>query len=216
LKDSQNTLALITTFQEADLTESLKLRERYKDAFKKSHGSDLGLLSIICKACAGGLMDIPGVNGVIDDGASEIVYRDFVDISVPIPSPRGPVTCVVKDVESKSIKEIERDLSGLMERAKQDRLAPEDMANASFGVVDSGSSGGMLGTCFINPPASATLGTNAIAKRAAVVDGKVVARPMMYLSLTYDHRLVDGREAATFLGSVRDKLEDPSRMLLDV
>mmetsp|Transcript_167944 Transcript_167944/g.534117 ORF Transcript_167944/g.534117 Transcript_167944/m.534117 type:complete len:385 (+) Transcript_167944:922-2076(+) len=216
LKESQNALALITTFQEADLTESIKLREKHKDLFQKTHGAQLGVLSFFIKACATGLMDIPGVNGVIDDATSEIVYRDFVDISVPIPSPRGPVTCTLRNCESMSIRDIERGLAGLMEKARKDQLAVEDMSEASFGIVDSGSAGGMLGTCFINPPASATLGTNAVKKRATVVDGKVVSREMMYLSLTYDHRLVDGREAATFLGSVRDKLEDPSRMLLDV
>jgi len=216
LKDSQNTMALLTTFQEADLTNSLALRNKYKDVFKKTHGADLGLLSIIIKACATGLMDIPGVNGFIDDAASEIVYRDYVDIAVPIPSPRGPVSCVVRDVESMCIRDIEKHLAELAGKAMKDQLAPEDMANASFGIVDTGSVGGMMGTSFINPPACATLSTNAIMQRAAFVDGKVVARPMMYMSLTYDHRLVDGREAATFLGSVRDKLEDPGRLLLDV
>lgn len=216
LKESQNTLALITTFQEADVSESVALKSKHKDLFQKTHGADLGLMSFFIKASATGLMDIPGVNAVIDDAKSEVVYRDYVDIAVPIQSPRGPVSCTLRNVESMSIKDIEQKLADLSDKARNDQLGVEDMSSASFGIADSGPSGGWFGTTFINPPASATLGCNAVKDRAAVVNGKVVARPMMYLSLTYDHRLVDGREAATFLGSVRDKLEDPSRMLLDL
>lgn len=216
LKESQNTLALLSTFQEADVTASLSLIQKRQELFKKSHGADLGMLSFFIKACASGLMDIPGVNAVIDDASGEIVYRDYVDISVPIPSLRGPVSCTLRNCQSMSIRDIERALAALADKARKDKLTLDDLSEASFGIVDTGSCGGMMGTNFVNPPASAALGTNSVKKRAAVVDGKVVARDMMYLSLTYDHRLVDGREAATFLVGVRDKLEDPSRLLLEI
>jgi len=216
LKETQDTAALLTTFQEADMSAILQVRSKYKDLFPKTHGVPFGLLSCFVKASAGALMEIPGVNAVIDDGKKEVVYRDHVDISVPIPSPRGPVACVVHGAESMSIKDVELTLASFAEKARTDQVATEDMVGATFGINDAGIAGGMLGTSIINPPCSAVLGTNEVKNRAAFVDGKIVARPMMYLSLTYDHRLVDGREAVTFLCAVRDKMEDPTRMLLDL
>jgi len=214
LKDSQNTAALLTTFQEADMSATLELRSKYQDLFKKRHGAPLGYLSVFAKASASALLEEPSVNAFIDDATNEIVYRSQVDLSVPIPTLRGPVSCVLRNVESKTIFELEHEIAKLMEKARKDQLTPDDMTAPTFGIVDTGSVGGMLGTGFINPPTSAVLGTNAVTKRAAAVKGKVLARPMMYLSLTYDHRLIDGREAVTFLCSVRDKVEDPSRLLL--
>eukprot|EP00927_Polykrikos_kofoidii_P079651 TRINITY_DN76448_c0_g1_i1.p1 TRINITY_DN76448_c0_g1~~TRINITY_DN76448_c0_g1_i1.p1 ORF type:complete len:618 (-),score=158.05 TRINITY_DN76448_c0_g1_i1:81-1727(-) len=214
MQDTQNRAAVLSTFQEADMSAALELRSKYKDAFLKRNGVPLGLLSLYVKASALALQEEPGVNAFIDDEAKEIVYRDYVDLSVPIPSPRGNISCVLRDVQAMSVVDIERKLAGFMERARSDTLNVEDMGSSTFGIIDTGAVGGMMGTTFINPPQSAVLGTNAVKKRAVVASGKVEARPMMYMSLTYDHRLVDGREAVTFLCSVRDKLEDPSRMLV--
>jgi 2-oxoglutarate dehydrogenase E2 component (dihydrolipoamide succinyltransferase) len=216
LKDAQNTAALLTTFQEVDMTEVMNVQSKYKDLFQKTHGAQLGYLSMFAKASALALGEEPGVNGVIDDGTGEIVYRDYSDISVPIPSPRGIVSCTLSDCHQKSLKDMEVEIANLMSKARKDELALTDMSSPTFGITDSGTSGGMLGTTIINPPTSAIMGTNAVTQRAAVVNGKVVARPIMYISLTYDHRLIDGREAVTFLVNVRDKLEDPVRMLLDL
>jgi len=216
MKQTQDTMAMLTTFQEADMTAVLEMRTKYKDSFQKTHGAQLGLLSIFVKASSDALKEVPGVNALTDDATKEIVYRDYADICVPIPTPRGPVSCVLRNVETMSILDIEKTLASMSQKARQDELAIEDMASPSFGIVDAGSVGGMLGTSMINPPQSAVLGTNEVKQRACVVGGKVVARPIMYLSLTYDHRLVDGREAVSFLCSVRDKMEDPTRMLLNM
>lgn len=214
MKETQSRAALLTTFQEADMSAAIELRTKYKDAFLKKTGVRFGLLSMFAKASALALLEEPGVNGLIDDATSEIVYRDYVDIAVPIPSPRGTISCVLRGVESMSVVEIERSIAALTERARLDALDPQDVGPSSFGITDSGVAGGMLGTGIINPPQSAVLGTNAVTKRAVAVGGRVEARPVMYMALTYDHRLIDGREAVTFLCSVRDKLEDPSRMLI--
>lgn len=216
LKETQNTAALLTTFQEADMSAALELRSRYRELFEKKHGAPLGLLSLFVKASACAIEEVPGVNAVIDDETQEMVHRDYVDISIPVPSPRGPVSCVLHGVESMSVRDIEYTLNDLMAKAGKDELIVEDMVSPTFGITDSGVAGGMLGTGIINPPQSAVMGTNAITKRPVAVNGKVLARPVMYLSLTYDHRLIDGREAVTFLCSVRDKMEDPARLLLDL
>lgn len=215
-KESENTMALLTTFQEVDMTAALELRAKHQKLFEKVHGVPLGLLSLFVKASASGLLEIPGVNGFIDDASQEIVYRKYCDISVPIPSPRGPVSCVLRNAEAMSIGDVERSIARLSLQARLGQLSPEDLAPASFGISDTGVAGSMLSTSLVNPPASAVLGTNAIQQRAMMVGGKVVARPSMYVSLTYDHRLVDGREAVTFLGGVRDQLEDPTRLLLGI
>eukprot|EP00930_Biecheleria_cincta_P095095 TRINITY_DN87118_c0_g1_i1.p1 TRINITY_DN87118_c0_g1~~TRINITY_DN87118_c0_g1_i1.p1 ORF type:complete len:580 (+),score=136.56 TRINITY_DN87118_c0_g1_i1:43-1740(+) len=216
LKETQNTAALLSTFQEIDMTEAIALRTRYKDSFLKLHGSQLGLLSMITKASCLALAEVPGVNAVIDDATKETVWRDYMDISIPIPSPRGVISCTIRDAQNMSIRDLEHEIAGFADRARSDSLAVSDISDPTFGIVDAGISGGMLGTGMINFPQSAAMGTNAIKQRPAAIGGKVVARPFMYVSLTYDHRLVDGREAVTFLCSVRDKLQDPARMLLDL
>lgn len=216
MKETQNTAALLSTFQEVDMSGILDVRSKYKDLFMKKNGAPLGLLSVFVKASALSLMEEPGVNAWIDDATKETVWRDYVDMAVPIPSPRGPVSCVLRNVESMSIRDVEHKIATLTEQAGRDELAVEDMAFATFGITDSGVAGSMLGTSLINPPQSAIMGTNAVTKRAVAVNGKVEARPMMFVSLTYDHRIIDGREAVTFLCSVRDKMEDPTRMLLDL
>jgi 2-oxoglutarate dehydrogenase E2 component (dihydrolipoamide succinyltransferase) len=216
IKETQNTAALLTTFQEADLSAALELRTKYKEAFPKKHGVQLGLLSLIAKATSHALSDIPEVNAFINDEQTEVIYRDYNDISVPIPTPRGPVNCVLHNVNLKSVVDVEKDLADYTEKARTDALGLDDLTGATFGISDAGVAGGMLGTNMINHPMSAILGTNEVKMRAAVVGGKVVARPIMLLSLTYDHRLVDGREAVQFLCGIRDKMEDPSRLLLDL
>ena len=216
LKETQNTTAQLSTFQEVDMTESLKLRSKYKDLFLKLHGSQLGLLSLIAKATCLAIAEVPGVNAIIDDGTKETVWRDYVDISIPIPSPRGIISCTLKDAQSMTIRDLEHEIAALSDRAGRDELSVSDLSHSTFGIVDTGAAGSMLGTGIINYPQSASMGTNAVKRRVAVVGGKLEARPIMYTALNYDHRLVDGREAVTFLCSVRDKLEDPSRMLLDL
>jgi 2-oxoglutarate dehydrogenase E2 component (dihydrolipoamide succinyltransferase) len=216
LKDAQNTAALLTTFQEADMSAALALQSKYRDLFQKKHGAPLGLLSLFAKASANALAEVPAINAVIDDATNETVFRDYVDLSIPIPSPRGPVACVLQNVESMSVKDIELKIQDLVKKAAKDQLSVEDMAGPTFGINDTGVAGSMLSTSIVNPPQSAVMGTNAITQRAIAVDGKATARPVMYLSLTYDHRLIDGREAVTFLCSVRDKMQDPARLLIDL
>jgi len=205
-----------TTFQEVDMSKAMAMRKEYKDLFEKTHGVRLGFMSIFLKACGLALIETPSINGVIDDAAKQIVYRDYVDISVAVASPRGLVVPVVRNVESMSLKGIEADLGHLAGKARSDKLTIEDMTGGTFTISNGGVFGSMMGTPIINPPQTAILGMHSIKDRAVVVNGQVVVRPMMYLALTYDHRLVDGREAVTFLCSVRDKVEDPQRMLLEL
>jgi 2-oxoglutarate dehydrogenase E2 component (dihydrolipoamide succinyltransferase) len=214
LKEAQNTTASLTTFNEVDMTGAMNLRKESKEQFEKTHGVRLGFMSIFAKACAAALEEVPAINAVIDDEANEIVYRDYVDISIAVASPRGLVVPVVRNVEQMSMLNIESTVAMLGEKARNDQSALEDMAGGTFTISNGGVFGSMMGTPIINLPQSAVLGMHGIKQRAMVVDGEIVARPMMYIALTYDHRLVDGREAVTFLCSVRDKVEDPRRLLL--
>ena len=214
LKESQNTAAALTTFNEVDMSGAMNLRKEYKDEFLETHGVKLGFMSIFSKACAEALQEVPAINAVIDDATQEIVYRDYVDISVAVSSPRGLVVPVVRNVESMNMLNIESTIAELGRKARNDDIALEDMAGGTFTISNGGVFGSMMGTPIINLPQSAVLGMHGIKQRAVVVNGEIVARPMMYIALTYDHRLVDGREAVTFLCSVRDKVEDPRRMLL--
>jgi len=216
LKDAQNTAALLSTFNEVDMSKAMELRKEYKDLFEKTHGSRFGFMSIFTKAVALALQEIPAINAVIDDATNQIIYRDYVDVSVAVASPRGLVVPVIRNVENMSFLQIEQQLAYLAGKAKNDSITMDDMAGGTFTVSNGGVFGSMLGTPIVNPPQSAILGMHAIKDRAVVVDKQIVIRPMMYLALTYDHRLVDGREAVTFLCSVRDKVEDPRRMLLDL
>ena len=212
LKESQNTAAMLTTFQECDMTSIFETREKYKDAFEKKHGVKLGFMSAFLKAAASSLTEMPIVNAVIDGG--DIVYRDYVDISVAVASPRGLVVPVVRNVEGMDFSDIEKTLAELAVKARNDQIAIEDMAGGTFTVSNGGVFGSLMGTPIINPPQSAILGMHATKMRPVAINGKVEIRPIMYLALTYDHRLIDGREAVTFLASVRDKVEDPRRLLL--
>ena len=216
LKDSQNTAAMLTTFNEVDMSNAMDMRTRYKDIFEQEHEVRLGFMSFFAKASSEALLTTPSVNAFIDDQTNEIVYRNYVDISVAVASPRGLVVPVLRNVESMSFSEVETTISEYGKKAAKDEITMEDMTGGTFTISNGGVFGSILGTPIINPPQSAILGMHGIKQRAVVVNNEIVARPMMYLALTYDHRLVDGREAVTFLKSICDKIEDPSRLLLGI
>lgn len=216
LKESQNTSASLTTFQEVDMSNLIGLRKTYKDAFEAKHGAKLGFMSAFIKASASALLEVPGVNAMIDDAHQEIVYRDYVDMSVAVSTPKGLVTPVIQNTESMGFADIEKKLAELAERARAGKLTLEEMTGGNFTISNGGVFGSLMGTPIINLPQSAILGMHATKLRPVVVNGEVVARPMMYLALTYDHRLIDGREAVTCLKSIADKIENPERLLLDV
>lgn len=216
LKESQNTAAMLTTFQEVDMTNIIDIRNRYKDDFEKKHKVKLGFMSAFVKAASAALQEIPAVNAVIDDATQEVVYRNYVDISVAVASPTGLVVPVLRNCEKMNFADVEKSIGDYGKKAKEGGLAVEDMVGGTFTISNGGVFGSLFGTPIINPPQSAILGMHATKMRAVVVNGKVEARPMMYLALTYDHRLIDGREAVTFLKSIANKIEDPSRLLLEV
>ncbi|RUS84968.1 hypothetical protein EGW08_007279 [Elysia chlorotica] len=214
LKDAQNTAAMLTTFNEIDMSNAMEMRSKYKDAFMKKHNLKLGFMSAFVKAAAFALQDQPVVNAVIDD--MEIVYRDFIDISVAVATPKGLVVPVIRNVEGMNYADIEKTIAELGEKARAGSLAIEDMDGGTFTISNGGVFGSMFGTPIINPPQSAILGMHGIFERPVAIKGKVEIRPMMYVALTYDHKLVDGREAVTFLRKIKDAVEDPRTMLLDL
>ncbi|KAL1435050.1 hypothetical protein MTO96_001596 [Rhipicephalus appendiculatus] len=214
LKDAQNTYAMLTTFNEVDMTSVIQMRNKYKDAFAKKHGVKLGFMSPFVKAAAFALQDQPIVNAVIDE--QEIVYRDYIDISVAVSTPKGLVVPVVRNCERMNYADIEKAIFELGEKARTGSLAIEDMDGGTFTISNGGVFGSMFGTPIINPPQSAILGMHAIFERPVAISGKVEIRPMMYICLTYDHRLIDGREAVTFLKKVKSAVEDPAVLMLDV
>ncbi|GMG16279.1 unnamed protein product [Phytophthora fragariaefolia] len=216
LKESQNTAASLTTFQEVDMTKLMGLRKQYKDAFEAKHGVKLGFMSAFVKASASALLEVPGVNAMIDDEHQEIVYRDYVDMSVAVSTPKGLVTPVLKNTESMSFADVEKGLAELAARARDGKLTLEEMTGGNFTISNGGVFGSLMGTPIINLPQSGILGMHGTKMRPVVVDGEVVARPMMYLALTYDHRLIDGREGVTCLKAIADKIENPERLLLDI
>lgn len=198
------------------MTNLIAMRSRYKEEFEKKHGVKLGFMSAFVKASTAALAEVPAVNGTIDDEAKEIVYPDYVDISVAVASPTGLVVPVLRNVENMSFADVEKTIGMYSKKAKDGSIALEDMAGGTFTISNGGVFGSLYGTPIINPPQSAILGMHATKMRPVVVDGVVVPRPMMFLALTYDHRMIDGREAVTFLKSVAMKIEDPSRLLLEV
>ncbi|XP_074643001.1 dihydrolipoyllysine-residue succinyltransferase component of 2-oxoglutarate dehydrogenase complex, mitochondrial-like [Tubulanus polymorphus] len=214
LKDAQNTCAMLTTFNEIDMSNIMQLRSEYKDSFQKKHNIKLGFMSAFLKASAYALEHQPVVNAVIDE--SEIVYRDYVDISVAVATPKGLVVPVLRNVESMNYADIEKGLVELGEKARTGSLAIEDMDGGTFTISNGGVFGSMFGTPIINPPQSAILGMHGIFERPVAVKGQVVIRPMMYIALTYDHRLIDGREAVTFLKQIKSAVEDPRVMFMDL
>ncbi|OQS05892.1 dihydrolipoamide succinyltransferase, partial [Thraustotheca clavata] len=217
LKESQNSSASLTTFQEVDMSKLMAMRKTYKDAFEAKHNVKLGFMSAFIKASANALLEVPGVNASIDDAHNEIIYRDFVDISVAVATPKGLVTPVIRNTESMSFADIEKSLAHLAEKARAGEITMEDLAGGTFTISNGGVFGSLMGTPIINVPQSGILGMHATKMRPVVLaNGEIVARPMMYLALTYDHRLVDGREAVTALKSIADKIADPERLLLDL
>ena len=218
LKDAQNTAAMLTTFQECDMGALMEMRTKYKDAFFDKHQVKLGFMSAFVKAATAALMEIPSVNAYIDDATKEIVYRDFVDISVAVASPTGLVVPVLRNTETMSFADVERNIAMYGKKAQNGSLSLDDMAGGTFTISNGGVFGSLMGTPIINPPQSAILGMHATKLRAVVdpTTGQVVARPMMYLALTYDHRLIDGREGVTFLKSIADKVADPAKLLLEL
>ncbi|KAI3498926.1 hypothetical protein L1887_34713 [Cichorium endivia] len=214
LKDSQNTFALLTTFNEVDMTNLMKLRSEYKDAFLEKHGVKLGLMSGFVKAAVSGLQNQPIINAVID--GDDIIYRDYIDISIAVGTPKGLVVPVIRDAEKMNFADIEKTINGLAKKANSGSLSIDEMAGGSFTISNGGVYGSLLSTPIINPPQSAILGMHSIVNKPMVVNGEIKARPMMYIALTYDHRLIDGREAVFFLRRIKDVVEDPRRLLLDI
>jgi 2-oxoglutarate dehydrogenase E2 component (dihydrolipoamide succinyltransferase) len=214
LKEAQNTAAMLTTFNDVDMTEVMQARSRYKDLFEKKHGIRLGFMSFFVKAAVLAARDVPSVNGSID--GDEIVYRDYMDVSVAVSAPNGLVVPVIRDAQALSFAGIETTIADFGHRAKDGTLTMEDMQGGTFTISNGGVFGSLLSTPIINPPQSAVLGMHRIEERPVVKDGQIVARPMMYLALSYDHRLIDGREAVTFLVRMKEALEDPTRLLIDL
>ncbi|KAK7081737.1 hypothetical protein SK128_020496 [Halocaridina rubra] len=211
LKDAQNTNAMLTTFNEVDMSNITEMRKSIGEQFLKRHGIKLGFMSAFVKACAYALQDLPTVNAVMD--GNEIIYRDYVDISVAVATPKGLVVPVLRNVESMNYLDIEKGINALGEKARTGALAVEDMDGGTFTISNGGVFGSMFGTPIINPPQSAILGMHGIFDRPVARNGQVVIRPMMYVALTYDHRLIDGREAVTFLRKIKQAVEDPRIML---
>jgi 2-oxoglutarate dehydrogenase E2 component (dihydrolipoamide succinyltransferase) len=214
LKEAQNTAAMLTTFNDVDMTAVIAARDRYKDLFEKKHGVRLGFMGFFVKAACLALKDVPAVNGSID--GEDIVYRDYVDVSVAVSAPQGLVVPVVRDAQALSFAEIETTIADFGRRARDGTLKLEEMRGGTFTISNGGVFGSLMSTPIINPPQSAVLGLHRIEQRAVVRDGQIVARPMMYLALSYDHRLVDGREAVTFLVRIKEAIEDPTRLLIDL
>eukprot|EP00591_Stephanopyxis_turris_P006223 CAMPEP_0195526186 /NCGR_PEP_ID=MMETSP0794_2-20130614/27092_1 /TAXON_ID=515487 /ORGANISM="Stephanopyxis turris, Strain CCMP 815" /LENGTH=403 /DNA_ID=CAMNT_0040656811 /DNA_START=272 /DNA_END=1483 /DNA_ORIENTATION=+ len=216
LKEAQNTAAMLTTFQEVDMGNLMEIRSRHKDEFTEKHGIKLGFMSAFVKASTKALQEIPAVNAYIDDATKEIVYRNYCDVSVAVASPTGLVVPVLRNTEDMSFADVEKNIANFGKKAREGTLAMEDMAGGTFTISNGGVFGSLMGTPIINLPQSAILGMHATKMRPVVVDGEIVARPMMYLALTYDHRLIDGREGVTFLKSIAEKIADPSRLLFDL
>uniref|UniRef100_A0A8C3AEV4 Dihydrolipoyllysine-residue succinyltransferase component of 2-oxoglutarate dehydrogenase complex, mitochondrial n=1 Tax=Cyclopterus lumpus TaxID=8103 RepID=A0A8C3AEV4_CYCLU len=216
LKEAQTTCAMLTTFNEVDMGNIQDMRKIHKDAFLKKHNIKLGFMSAFVKAAAYALTDQPAVNAVIDDATKEIVYRDYVDISVAVSTPKGLVVPVIRNVETMNFADIEKTINALGEKARNNQIAVEDMDGGTFTISNGGVFGSMFGTPIINPPQSAILGMHGIFDRPVAINGKVEIRSMMYVALTYDHRLVDGREAVTFLRKIKAVVEDPRVLLLDM
>ena len=214
LKEAQNTAALLTTFNDVDMTEVIAARTKYKDLFEKKHGVRLGFMGFFVKAACQALRDIPNVNAQID--GEEIVYHDYADISVAVSAPNGLVVPVIRDAQAMSVAQIERTIGDFGARAKAGTLTMADMTGGTFTISNGGVFGSLMSTPIVNPPQSAVLGLHRIEDRPVVRDGQVVVRPMMYLALSYDHRLIDGREAVTFLVALKNAIEDPTRLLIDL
>ena len=214
LKDAQNTAAMLTTFNEVDMSEVMALRARYKDAFEKKHGAKLGFMGFFVKACVQALKEIPAVNAEID--GADLVYKNYYHVGIAVGTDKGLIVPVVRDADRLSIAEIEKTIADLGKRARDGQLKLEELQGGTFTITNGGIYGSLMSTPILNAPQSGILGMHKIQERPIAVGGKVEIRPMMYLALSYDHRIVDGREAVTFLVRVKEALEDPARMVLDL
>ena len=214
LKEAQNTAAMLTTFNDVDMTAVIEARAKYKDLFEKKHGVRLGFMGFFVKAATMALKDIPSVNASVE--GDEIVYHDYADISVAVSAPNGLVVPVIRDAQDLSVAGIEKTIGDFGKRAKDGTLKMDEMKGGTFTISNGGVFGSLMSTPIINPPQSAVLGLHRIEERPVVRNGQVVVRPMMYLALSYDHRLIDGREAVTFLVALKNAIEDPTRILIDL
>ncbi|ODV60803.1 dihydrolipoyl transsuccinylase [Ascoidea rubescens DSM 1968] len=212
LKEAQNTAASLTTFNEVDMSAVLNLRKNYKDEIIKKTGIKFGFMGLFAKASTLAMKDIPAVNGSIE--GNEMIFRDYVDISIAVATPKGLVTPVIRNTESLSVLEVEHEIVNLGKKARDGKLTLEDMAGGTFTISNGGIFGSLYGTPIINIPQTAVLGLHGVKERPVTINGQIVSRPMMYLALTYDHRMLDGREAVTFLKTVKELIEDPAKMLL--
>ena len=214
LKDAQNTAAMLTTFNEVDMSHVIALRNQYKDLFEKKHGVKLGFMGFFVRACVQALKEVPAVNAEID--GADIVYKNYYHVGVAVGTEKGLVVPVVRDCDRKPLAQIEKEIAGFGRRARDGELKIEDMQGGTFTISNGGVYGSLMSTPILNAPQSGILGMHKIQERPVVIGGKIEARPMMYLALSYDHRVVDGREAVTFLVRVKDVLEDPARLVLDL
>lgn len=214
LVEAQRTAAILTTFNEVNMQPVMELRKRYKETFEKAHGARLGFMSFFAKAAVLALKKFPAVNASVD--GNDVVYHDYYDIGVAVGSPRGLVVPVLRDVDALSYADIEAKIAEFGEKAKSGQLSVDDLSGGTFTITNGGIFGSLLSTPILNPPQTGILGMHKIQERPMVEDGEVVVRPMMYVALSYDHRLIDGREAVQFLVTIKNGLEDPSRMLLEV
>jgi 2-oxoglutarate dehydrogenase E2 component (dihydrolipoamide succinyltransferase) len=214
LKDAQNTAAMLTTFNEVDMSEVIALRARYKDAFEKKHGAKLGFMGLFVKACVQALKEIPAVNAEID--GADLVYKNYYHIGIAVGTEKGLIVPVVRDADKLSIAEVEKTIAGLGKRSRDGQLTLEELQGGTFTITNGGIYGSLMSTPILNAPQSGILGMHKIQDRPIAIGGKVEIRPMMYLALSYDHRIIDGREAVTFLVRVKEALEDPARLVLDL
>ena len=214
LKDSQNTAAMLTTYNEVDMTEVMSLRSEFKDLFERKHSTKLGFMSFFTKACCHALKEVPEVNSEID--GTEIVYKNYVHMGIAAGTPTGLVVPVIRNADTMSFAEIEKSIAEKGKRARDGKLSMDEMQGGTFTISNGGVYGSLMSSPILNPPQSGILGMHKIQDRPVAVNGEVVIRPMMYLALSYDHRIVDGKGAVTFLVRVKEALEDPRRLLMDL
>jgi 2-oxoglutarate dehydrogenase E2 component (dihydrolipoamide succinyltransferase) len=214
LKDVQNTAAMLTTFNEVDMTHIMAMRAQYKDVFEKKHGGKLGFMGFFTKACVQALKDVPAVNAEID--GTDLIYKNYYHIGVAVGTDKGLVVPVVRDCDQKSIAEIEKAIADYGRRARDGQLKIDEMQGGTFTITNGGIYGSLMSTPILNAPQSGILGMHKIQERPMAIGGKVEVRPMMYLALSYDHRVIDGKEAVTYLVRVKESLEDPARLVLDL
>jgi 2-oxoglutarate dehydrogenase E2 component (dihydrolipoamide succinyltransferase) len=214
LKDAQNTAAMLTTFNEVDMSEVMGMRTRYKEAFEKKHGAKLGFMGFFVKAVVGALKEIPSINAEID--GDDLVFKNYYHIGIAVGSDKGLVVPVVRDADALGLAGVEKAIAGYGKRARDGQLKIEDMQGGTFTITNGGIYGSLMSTPILNAPQSGILGMHKIQERPVAIAGKVEIRPMMYLALSYDHRIVDGKEAVTFLVRVKEALEEPARLVLDI